>query len=90
MTRISDTASQGDHASAHRALARAAAGRPVAWWLAMGFEQGPPRSLDNVERRFRQLAAAAHPDRGGTPEQMQALLAARAAARRALSAAAMR
>ena len=57
-----------------------------AWWHVMGFQAGPPRSLDNVERRFRKLAARAHPDRGGSPDQMQALLKARAEARRQLRA----
>lgn len=56
-----------------------------AWWHVMGFNAGPPRCLANVERRFRKLAARAHPDRGGSPDQMQALLEARAEARRQLS-----
>ncbi len=56
-----------------------------AWWHVMGFDAGPPRSLDHVERRFRRLAALAHPDRGGSAEQMQRLLRARAQARRQLT-----
>lgn len=55
------------------------------WWDVMGFQDGPPRSLRSVETRFRQLVAAAHPDRGGDPERMHQLVQARAAARRALS-----
>ena len=52
-----------------------------AWWLTMGFAGGPPASLDVVEKRFRRLAALAHPDRGGSDSQMQALVRARARAR---------
>lgn len=52
-----------------------------AWWLIMGFAGGPPPSLDQVEKRFRRLAAAAHPDRGGSVTEMQALVRARARAR---------
>jgi len=47
----------------------------------MGFAGGPPPSLDQVEKRFRRLAAAAHPDRGGSVTEMQALVRARARAR---------
>ena len=56
-----------------------------AWWHVMGFEGGPPGSLADVERRFRRLAASAHPDRGGSAEQMHSLVRARAEARRQLS-----
>ena len=52
-----------------------------AWWHIMGYEAGPPRSLDQVERQFRRLAALAHPDRGGDAAQMQRLIRARAQAR---------
>ncbi len=53
-----------------------------AWWDVMGFESGPPSSLKFVEERFRQLAAAVHPDRGGSTAQMQRLIWARIEARR--------
>jgi len=47
----------------------------------MGFVGGPPASLDQVEKRFRRLAAMAHPDRGGSDSEMQTLVRARARAR---------
>lgn len=68
--------------------ARSAVGAPEraeAWWHVMGYEAGPPRSLGQVEQRFRRLAAAAHPDRGGSPEHFHRLLRARAQARRQLT-----
>ena len=52
-----------------------------AWWLTMGFAGGPPASLEQVEKRFRRLAALAHPDRGGSDTEMQNLVRARARAR---------
>ena len=55
------------------------------WAEIMGFEPGSPRTLHHVEARFRRLALAAHPDRGGSTAQMQRLIRARAAARRDLS-----
>jgi hypothetical protein len=59
--------------------------RESSWWCVMGYEAGPPRSLAQVERQFRRLAALAHPDRGGDALQMQRLLRARAQARVQLS-----
>ena len=56
----------------------------AAWWHVLGFDGGPPRSLPDVERRFRRLAARLHPDRGGSAEQMQQLIRAREQARRQL------
>ena len=56
-----------------------------AWWHVMGYEAGPPRSLPQVEQRFRRLAALAHPDRGGSAEQLQRLIHARKQARRQLT-----
>ena len=56
-----------------------------AWWLVMGYEAGPPCSLSQVEQRFRRLAPLAHPDRGGSAEQMQRLIRARSQARRQLT-----
>ena len=55
------------------------------WWRVLGFESGPPASLCAAETRFRQLAAAAHPDRGGSVDAMQRLNRARAEARRVLA-----
>ena len=66
--------------SAVDSLARSGIGEP-AWWHVMGYEGGPPRSLEQVERQFRRLAAMVHPDRGGDAEQMQRLIRARAQAR---------
>ena len=63
----------------------APSGGEPAWWHVMGYEAGPPRSLGQVEQRFRRLAAAAHPDRGGEPEDFHRLLRARAQARRQLT-----
>lgn len=40
---------------------------------------------DEVERAFRRLAAAAHPDRGGDPERFRQLVEARTALRRRLA-----
>jgi len=79
-------ASGGTHDSdpSRRAVAGALFAEP-AWWHVMGFEGGPPRSLADVERRFRRLAARAHPDRGGDAERMQSLVRARAEARRQLA-----
>ena len=53
----------------------------TAWWHEMGYEGGPPRSLEQMERQFRRLVASAHPDRGGDAQRMQRLLRARALAR---------
>ncbi len=52
-----------------------------AWWLTMGFSAGPPPTLEQVEKRFRRLAAVVHPDRGGSDSEMQTLVRARAKAR---------
>ncbi len=65
--------------------ARAAAPGGTPWWHVLGFEAGPPPSLGVAETRFRKLAAAAHPDRGGSVDAMQRLNRARAEARRALA-----
>ena len=53
----------------------------AAWWHVMGYDAGPPRSLQLVEQQFRRLVASAHPDRGGDAEQMRLLIRARAQAR---------
>ena len=55
------------------------------WWHVLGFQDGPPPTLVNVERRFRRLATLAHPDRGGSHDRMQELNQARAEARRQLT-----
>lgn len=57
----------------------------VAWWHVMGYASGPPRTLAQVEQRFRTLVAVAHPDRGGSAERMHQLIRARAQARRQLT-----
>jgi hypothetical protein len=66
-------------------LAVASSVSEPAWWHVMGYDAGPPRSLVQVERRFRHLAARAHPDRGGSAEVMQRLIRARLQARRQLT-----
>lgn len=80
--------SHGSHADAKadgpRAVASASPAEP-AWWHVMGYDAGPPRSLVQVEQRFRRLAARAHPDRGGSAELMQRLIRARLQARRQLT-----
>ena len=57
----------------------------AAWWHVMGYDSGPPRTLAQVEQRFRTLVAVAHPDRGGSAERMHQLIRARAQARRQLT-----
>lgn len=47
-------------------------------WRAIFGELG---TLEEVKRRFRELAVAAHPDRGGEPHEMQRLNEAYAAAK---------
>lgn len=54
-----------------------------AWWLVFNLPQ--TASLVQVEERFKELARAAHPDVGGTHNDMARLTEARANARKALS-----
>ncbi len=56
---------------------------PVEWWLILGVKADA--TLDQVEEAFRALAREHHPDRGGDPERMKQLTAARACARQALA-----
>lgn len=51
-----------------------------AWWLVFNLPQSS--SLDQVEARFRELARTAHPDVGGTHNEMARLTAAREAAKK--------
>jgi hypothetical protein len=51
------------------------------WRAVLGAEL---RTLDEVKRRFRELAAIAHPDQGGNPHEMQRLNAAYVAAKQEL------
>jgi hypothetical protein len=53
-----------------------------AWWLVFNLPQSA--TLDLVEARFRELARTAHPDTGGSHNDMARLTAAREAARKAL------
>jgi hypothetical protein len=53
-----------------------------AWWLILNLPQSS--TLDQVEARFRELARTAHPDAGGTHNDMSRLTAAREAARKEL------
>jgi hypothetical protein len=53
-----------------------------AWWLVFNLPQ--TATLDQVDERFRELAKAAHPDAGGSHNDMARLTAAREAARKAL------
>lgn len=50
------------------------------WRAVLGFN-GSPVTLDEVKRRFRERAATAHPDQGGSDHEMQRLNAAYAAAK---------
>jgi hypothetical protein len=70
---------------AARAFAGFAALPPAGhdWRAVLGFN-GTAVSLDDVKRRFRELAAVAHPDQGGDDHQMQRLNAAYAAAKQEL------
>jgi hypothetical protein len=53
-----------------------------AWWLVLNLPQSS--TLDQVDARFRELARAAHPDAGGSHNDMARLTAAREAARKDL------
>jgi hypothetical protein len=76
----------GSSAIVERAFAGFAALPPSGehdWRVVFGWV-GIPRAelcLDDLKHRFRELAAAAHPDRGGDDHQMQRLNAAYAAAK---------
>lgn len=54
------------------------------WWDVLGVPRGA--SLDAIEAAYREKAKRAHPDAGGTAEQMQHLNAARDAAKKARAA----
>lgn len=53
------------------------------WWIILGVS--PNATLDQVDAKFKELAGTAHPDRGGTHEQMARLSEARQAARKTLA-----
>lgn len=55
---------------------------PTDWWAVL--EVSPTATLDDVDEAFKRLAYNAHPDRGGTHDQMARLSEARQAARVAL------
>lgn len=44
------------------------------WWRVLGFTSRP--SLESAKARYRELAVANHPDRGGNPERMASINAA--------------
>ena len=53
------------------------------WWReVLGFEPGVKPSVDDIEDRFRQLAHAAHPDKGGDVNVWHQLVKAREDARK--------
>lgn len=56
------------------------------WRDVFGFPEGSRPTLDAVNEKFVELARAAHPDAGGTHEQMARLSEARAFARKELAA----
>ncbi len=56
---------------------------PEDWWLVLDIPQSS--SLEQVNAAFKRKALAAHPDRGGSHEEMSRLSAARDVGRRALS-----
>lgn len=73
----------GSSAIVERAFAGFAALPPSGehdWRAVLGFTAGSV-ALHEVKARFRELAAAAHPDTGGNPHEMQRLNAAYAAAK---------
>lgn len=55
------------------------------WRDAFGFPEGSRPTLDDVDEKFKAQARAAHPDAGGTHEQMARLTEARAFARKELT-----
>lgn len=65
--------------SAYMQLPAPAAGH----WAVLGV--APGSSLEEIERAYRQVAQVAHPDRGGSDEEMAALNQARIAARAEVS-----
>lgn len=44
------------------------------WWRVLGFTSRP--SLESAKGRYRELAVANHPDRGGDPDRMASINAA--------------
>ena len=72
--------------SLEQAFAGYAALPPMAtdWWAVLDIPA--TATADEVDEAFRRLAFSAHPDRGGTHEQMARLTEARTAAHRALTA----
>ena len=59
---------------------------PCDWRKILGFGVGEPAGPAQVTQRFRDLAAKAHPDVGGSSDEMMRLLEARNAALRAIGA----
>lgn len=55
---------------------------PKKWWQVLGVE--PTASADDVAAAFRRLSKTAHPDNGGSHDEMAQLTEARAAALKAL------
>jgi hypothetical protein len=45
---------------------------PRPWWKVLGFEGPEGLTFTTAKRRFRELAATRHPDRGGSHEAMAA------------------
>ncbi|HEU4731729.1 MAG TPA: J domain-containing protein [Kofleriaceae bacterium] len=41
------------------------------WWMVLGLPESA--SLDDIQRRYRDMASANHPDRGGDPARMVAI-----------------
>jgi hypothetical protein len=56
----------------------------VPWRRVLGFKDGEPVTLEQIESGYRHLAKEHHPDRGGSHEQMAQLTQAIAAARKEL------
>lgn len=63
-----------------------APGQKVPWRQVLGFAPEAAVDVRDVDRRFRELAAGAHPGKGGDSEQFQRLLVARNQGRKALHA----
>lgn len=54
------------------------------WRKVLGFPEGAPVCIEVIEERFKARASSAHPDKGGTNEEMQDLNRARAEAKKEL------
>lgn len=54
-----------------------APGQKRQWWEVMGFPPGVTVTADEIKAKFRELARKHHPDKGGSTEMYQEIVAAR-------------